>query len=200
VRILRRLAVGMLVVATLGAMQTQAAFASAGPSDDVKSVLARLKSTGQLSAADRQTLLRNPAWAARVIDPNATQMGEEEGTNPALAEEVGTTACTWHYAWIRGRTALGFVAYRWNHRVDWCYNGSNVTWVSQSSWTDEMDGNFYFRGKNDTLTPVWRSYVESRSQAHIENCVPWAGCIRSNYPWVKHHMHGNGHWYYTAGH
>ncbi|MEU5693173.1 hypothetical protein [Actinosynnema sp. NPDC020468] len=200
-------AVLSLLAAIVAAFALLTPVASAAPAPElpgpVTAVLDRLAAGNPLDAADRAVLVSYPEVAAQVLDPDRATV---ESTGPQVADTteapvvagggphaLGAGCWTWDYK-VYGYTVLGFVAYVFHHEVHWCTNGSTVLGMHyRNAWPSELDGNMYWRGlvgNSATPTPNWEA--QSFMQGAIENCVLKYGCIRTNYPWSRIYLYGNG--------
>ncbi|WP_018680828.1 hypothetical protein [Actinokineospora enzanensis] len=159
----------------------------------VRQVVSHLEANGRLSAADRATLARYPAYASRIIDPEATTYRQEvipaDGTTKAMV--LGGPGCWIGNRSIDGHYATGGVAYTYTYRVDWCENSSAVTSVHYRNHTISL-GTFMEQGSvvEDWVTPVPSYNVQTKRKIEVKNCIPVIGCVHTEYPYAT--------WYLTA--
>ena len=89
---------------------------------------------------------------------------------------------------------FGNVLLSYSQRIDWCYDGTNVTWVTHSK-TPAVYGTYIrFNGiiadnhSGGAGTPFFKAY----SQADFCQFIPWGGCTWYVYPWVDQYVFGSG--------
>ena len=119
---------------------------------------------------------------------------QENNIATSQLELAAASGCKQVDASRRGYTLLGFVAWRFHHVKEFCYNGDDVYNVTMWEYVSEMDPLFNYRGvvsSSDHFGPGNNSHTSLR-QAHIENCVIKYGCIGSLYPSVEIVAHSNG--------
>ena len=105
-----------------------------------------------------------------------------------------------------GRSALGFVVYKFHQVKRWCWSYPRVTSVRTSTYVSNVDPNWDYRGVIASRGFFYRWCCgDGRSghytfrQGRFDNCIPWIGCIRREYPWVKIWVRANGTWSYDTG-
>jgi hypothetical protein len=105
-----------------------------------------------------------------------------------------------------GRSALGFVVYKFHVVKRWCWSFPRVTSVTTYAYASDIDPNWDYKGVIAAngyfyrwCCGVGRSGHYSVRQAKFENCVFTLGCVRREYPWVKIRVHGDGGYRYTTG-
>lgn len=200
--IFRRAMIAVVVGASLVSGTSGMAIARDGgvPADAAASIQ-RLKVTGGLTDADRETLRKYPELAAAVVDPEAAVSEVTTRPDEARAAAIGAQACWITEAYFRATTVLGFTFYKFHHRADWCQNGSSVTGVHfRSNWNSEVDSQAKWIGlESDWVSPTPSWEVKSFKKGQFDNCIPRLGCISSTHPWVELTMRGDGYWNYATG-
>ena len=105
-----------------------------------------------------------------------------------------------------GRDIFGFVVYRFHQRKRWCWDYPRITGKWISSYVSDVDPNMEYRGvvAAGGYFYEWccsrpRSGHVSLRQARFENCVLWFPCTRTEYPWVKIRVRGDGSWVAATG-
>ena len=105
-----------------------------------------------------------------------------------------------------GRSAFGFVVYKFHQVKRWCWSNPRVTSVRTSTYVSHVDPNWDYKGVIGAKGDFYRWCCgDARSghytfrQARFDNCIPWIGCIRREYPWVRIWVRGNGTWSYDTG-
>lgn len=125
---------------------------------------------------------------------------------PAAAR-ITRIVCTTLDAQLTVRTTLNFVAYRYHHKLVWCWNGRDITSIRRDiDYLRDVDSNFRWRGTvtESSSYSTWRGsstgHYTSDMQGEVENCVPKitigritiGGCIGTSYPWITIDAYGNG--------
>lgn len=107
-------------------------------------------------------------------------------------------------AWVTRYTLFGFVAYRWNHSVYFCWSYPRITSFQPNAYISNNDGTNYLR--NIYAYGYWYTWSGSAYGGHyswrqgqVENCVFKYGCIGTTYPWVHIYINGNGAWAANGG-
>jgi hypothetical protein len=105
-----------------------------------------------------------------------------------------------------GYDIFGFVVYKFHQVKRWCWSYPRITSVRTSTYVSNVDPNWDYRGVIASRGFFYRSCCgDGRSghytfrQGRFDNCIPWIGCIRREYPWVKIWVRGNGTWSYDTG-
>ncbi|MGH3030500.1 MAG: hypothetical protein ACRDNE_06985 [Gaiellaceae bacterium] len=105
-----------------------------------------------------------------------------------------------------GRSALGFVVYKFHQVKRWCWSYPRVTSVRTSTYVSNVDPNWDYRGVIASNGSFYRWCCRDGRSGHytfrqgrFDNCIPWIGCIRREYPWVKIWVRANGTWSYDTG-
>jgi hypothetical protein len=127
--------------------------------------------------------------------------------------DVSTSAAADHLTGCRtvdvariGRSVLGFVVYRFHQVKKWCWDFPRIT--SRVVWTyvDKVDPNMEYDGVVGALGYYYAWCCGVGSSGHysfregkFRNCIPWVGCIGTQYPWVKIWTFANGGYTYATG-
>ena len=105
-----------------------------------------------------------------------------------------------------GRSALGFVVYKFHQVKRWCWSYPRITSVKTSTYVSDVDPNWDYKGIVSASGSFFRwccgdarSGHRTLRQGRFDNCIPWIGCIRREYPWVRISVRGNGTYSYTTG-
>ena len=105
-----------------------------------------------------------------------------------------------------GRDIFGFVVYRFHQRKRWCWDYPEITRKSVTTYVSDVDPNMEYRGvvSANGYFYTWccsngRSGHVSLRQAKFENCVLWFPCTRTEYPWVRIRVRGDGSWRAATG-
>ncbi|HEX2045574.1 MAG TPA: hypothetical protein VHF23_08110 [Gaiellaceae bacterium] len=105
-----------------------------------------------------------------------------------------------------GRSALGFVVYKFHVVKRWCWAFPRVTSVTTYAYASDIDPNWDYKGviAANGYFYRWccgdgRSGHYSFRQGKFENCVFTLGCIRREYPWVKIWVRADGGYSYATG-
>jgi hypothetical protein len=150
-----------------------------------------------------------PEVAGRPDAGAATTADDGEAMSvPAGAAVEGTdsggSGCKTVRAWVNRYTLLGFLAYRWNHSVYFCWTYPHITAFSPNEYISDNDGLNYLR--NVYTYGYWYTWNGAGNgghypwrQAQVENCIIKYGCIGTTYPWVSIWINGNGAWAYDGG-
>ncbi len=97
------------------------------------------------------------------------------------------------------RTLLRFVAFRVYQWIRWCWRYPRVLSSTTGVYLRDVDPNWRYGGivARYKQSYTWccrrrNSGVVSFVQARFDNCLPWAGCIGTVYPWLRIRVHANG--------
>lgn len=121
-----------------------------------------------------------------------------------LAGVASTSSCGDQTASIWGVDGNGNTVWRLDDRVQWCYDGSQITYYFRYPSISVCCA-WYDRGtvsdSNSTpTTGVWQ--VDSYHQHHFNHCIdyPWGQyCANDVYPWVQLLVNGAGGYSSSAG-
>lgn len=164
--------------------------------NEVRQAVARMASTGTLSAADRALIEAHPHIADTVVDPAAVNQATSVKPAPGRSDGFGVQGgpgCWIGNHTVTGRYVSGGVAYRYTYRVDWCETSTAVKKPHYRNHSVELFDFMEQRGVvEDWVTPSPSATVETKRKIEIENCPPLIPCFNSDYPWVK--------WTLRAGH
>jgi hypothetical protein len=105
-----------------------------------------------------------------------------------------------------GRDILGFVVYRFHQVKRWCWSYPRVTSTSVYTYVSDVDPNMDYAG----IVAAQGNYFTwccgngtsghySLRQGKFKNCVLWLPCWRTEYPWVKIWVHGDGSYRWATG-
>ena len=105
-----------------------------------------------------------------------------------------------------GRDIFGFVVYRFHQRKRWCWDYPRITSKSVTTYVSDVDPNMEYRGVVEAngyfytwcCSDAYSGHVSLR-QAKFENCVLWFPCTRTEYPWVRIRVRGDGSWAAATG-
>ena len=98
------------------------------------------------------------------------------------------------------------VVYKFHQRKSWCWDYPRITSRSVSVYVTNVDPNMEYRGIVNAAgnyytwccwTPSSGHY--SMRQGKFENCILWFPCTRTEYPWVKIWVRGDGTWKADTG-
>jgi hypothetical protein len=105
-----------------------------------------------------------------------------------------------------GRDIFRLVVYKFHQRKRWCWNYPRITWKRVTTYVSDVDPNMEYRGvvAANGYFYTWccgnrRSGHVSLRQAKFENCVLWFPCTRTEYPWVRIRVRGDGSWRAATG-
>ena len=105
-----------------------------------------------------------------------------------------------------GRDIFGFVVYRFHQRKRWCWDYPRITSKSVTTYVSDVDPNMEYRRvvEANGYFYTWccsraNSGHVSLRQAKFENCVLWFPCTRTEYPWVRIRIRGDGSWRAATG-
>lgn len=190
-RILRAVPVACMSLLLAALLATPAHAAGSGfESPRVRAVLADLSATGNLSDADRALLSSYPDVAARTVDPAASTV-QLSGTSRASigcgpVERIQTE-----------RTLLGNVAWKFRHRLNRCWNGRQVTSITNRYAEFFQVDSFFVPGvvnvdRMSATAPA--AQITSAFSRQISNCAGGPGflCTSSRLPMITITVRGNG--------
>ncbi len=138
--------------------------------------------------------------------------GEEPPLESAAVRVASSEDCADRYYCRRvdvarvHRSLLGFVVFKFWHWKRWCYRYPRILSVDTGTYVTNVDPNWRYGG----ITSAWQHYYVwccnrgdsghvSHRQARFDNCVPWAGCLSTVYPWVRIRAHSNGSYTWRTG-
>jgi hypothetical protein len=98
------------------------------------------------------------------------------------------------------------VVYRFHQRKSWCWDYPRITWRYVSVYVTDVDPNMEYRGVVNAAGNYYPWCCRNRYSGHysmrqgkFENCILWFPCTRTEYPWVKIWVRGNGTWKADTG-
>ena len=155
------------------------------------------------------------AWAAgetSMVDVGVRGAGrslERAGAHGGLVQQAAAataSGCRTVDVARVGRDIFGFVVYKFHVRKRWCWTYPRITSVAVSTYVSDVDPNMEYRGgvAAGGYYYTWccvssRSGHYSLRQGKVENCILWFPCTRTEYPWVKVWVRGNGSYRYSTG-
>jgi hypothetical protein len=156
-------------------------------------VVAVASGTGDRAAAG----VDKPAAGAAIAPDDLSGSAPE-----AVADAY--SGCKSVHAYVTRYTLLGFVAYRWNHDVYFCWSYPHITQFAANEYVSDNDGNNYVRtvyryGYWYTWSGASNGGHYSWREAQVDNCILRYGCIGTSYPWVEIWINGNGAWASNGG-
>jgi hypothetical protein len=92
-----------------------------------------------------------------------------------------------------GKTVLGFVAFEFHQRVNWCHTGSSYNIQGIYTYVSQVDQFSVYRGVVGSWNDPKTYYHTSFRQGHFENCIPFVGCLSSAYPSVTIRVYVDGY-------
>lgn len=105
-----------------------------------------------------------------------------------------------------GRDIFRLVVYKFHQRKRWCWDYPRITSKRVTTYVSDVDPNMEYRGvvAAHGYFYTWccgsgRSGHVSLRQAKFENCVLWFPCTRTEYPWVRIRVRGDGSWRAATG-
>jgi hypothetical protein len=147
--------------------------------------------------------------AAALVVPASAQAVEEEVievVDPPSQSQL--SGCRSVDVMRIGRTALGFVAYKFHHVKRWCWSFPRITSVSSSVYVSNVDPNYDYKGLVSASGGYYTwccgtttSGHNSIRQGRFDNCpvILFSSCIRREYPWVRIWVHADGRYTYRTG-
>jgi hypothetical protein len=144
--------------------------------------------------------------SALVLAANASAAETEVEVAVSGSAEESVAGCRTVDVARIGRSALGFVVYRFHQVKHWCWRYPRITSASAYAYATDVDPNWDYKGviaANGSYYTwccgVGSSGHQSFRQGRFDNCILWIGCIRREYPWVRIRAHANGSYTYTTG-
>lgn len=123
---------------------------------------------------------------------------------PQVAGVIGASTtseqCTSIHAWRDARTSvLRRIAYRYNHWMTWCWDGSAITEIVEDyDYLSHTDTAFEWRGTASESAAYYRwggnrrGRYRSFMKGEVANCVVRYGCIGTYYPQITINVYANG--------
>lgn len=145
---------------------------------------------------------------ALVLPGQAQALEEDAVVTEDPPPHADLSGCRTVDAYRIGRTALGFVAYKFHHVKRWCWVYPRVTSFSSSVYVSNVDPNYDYRGLVSASGSFYTwccgtttSGHNSIRQGRFDNCpvILFSGCIRREYPWVRIWVRGDGTYTYRTG-
>lgn len=202
-----RLGVAMIAIACCVLWSSTPASAKGAITDgEIRSIVARINTTGHVSSADRAALLTRPEVAAQIIDPASGVLKDEPTTSSPQGQldRVAATSATRTYAtrsgsadrYIQYSSITGATVLDYHFTIYWTYNGSTVTSQPQRGhYLRTSAPGIYDRGfTNNTAyanLPGPYAYTVTM-QATWEQCVIKYGCVASGNPFTQFGVYFDG--------
>lgn len=178
----------------------------------VSTVLAAEERLSTTTQSPSQTVLDDQVGDSRPVFEHLTmgpiQVREYPATSQSrMTQSAGvvgasTTSerCTSVHAWRDARTFVFRTrAYRYNHWMTWCWDGSAVTEIVEDyDYLSHTATAFEWRGTASESTAYyrWRGNRHGRyrsfMQGEVANCVVRYGCIGTYYPQITINVYANG--------
>jgi hypothetical protein len=107
-----------------------------------------------------------------------------------------------------GKTALGFVAYKFHHVKRWCWSFPHVTSASSSVYVSHVDPNYDYKGVISSSGGYYTWCCGTATSGHVslrqgrfDNCpvILFSSCWRREYPWVRIWVRADGTYTYRTG-
>jgi hypothetical protein len=105
-----------------------------------------------------------------------------------------------------GRSLLGFVVYKFHQVKRWCWDFPRITYKRVYAYVSDVDPYMHYAGVVSRVGYFYRWCCSTAYSGHyslrvakFQNCVPWIGCIRTEYPWVKIWVRAGGSYAYATG-
>lgn len=185
---LKRIAVTLTALITLLLGGTLSGIASASPSE-IHRAVTNLAQTGRLSAEDRATLLRAPHIARSVVDPEKTEVKRDVRRADSPASYGPAASCWTGSDSVNGYTVLGYWAFTFTYRVDWCEEADVVLGVHYRQGSTKLSDFMEDKGVSENwVTPTPARNVDTKWKQHLQNCPLFLPCLRSSYPYVVWHL------------
>lgn len=139
--------------------------------------------TGEWTRADLQYIKSEPAIAAQVPDPRATEWGDSSGR---LTAKSNGSCGHWYLAWFKKKSLLGFTLYNYYQRAFYCKTSTKITkWQSRKDyWTDPTSVAYWKKLVRNEKRGIGTSKAVTTKMRHIELCVVKYGCYASLYPTI----------------
>jgi hypothetical protein len=97
-------------------------------------------------------------------------------------------------------TTLGFTAFKFITETGWCWNlkQGRTTLTGVEVRVADVDGQYRYRGLNNSFNQVINDGMRVYRQGFFENCVVKYGCINSYYPSNDSKVYDSGMWSWTT--
>lgn len=205
---------GLFVLAFIAVSISEMGSASAGPAQQDHSdpttigvIVQRLKDAGKDAdqvwatlSPETQEAVREALTVARV--ETSVTFVPEDSTSASDGASAQATSCLYGFQVERyGTNAFGQKLWSYFQKIDWCYNGSWITWKSRIRWGEVYFPFWEFKGHIGNYESGGVGYWSYRAwtQGHFALCVPYLGCSQHTYPWIDMTVYANGGWSWTAG-
>lgn len=169
------------------------------------------------SAADIALVKTRPDIARQVPDPDGVSVVFRSSGDLKLAKSTAVPTGIAPFGppstalencagaaelWITQTSLLGFVIWRWSHKVEACSDNVNVTrFIRRSDFLVIADGTIAFKELvRDIQGATPRAWTSSSRQRHLEQCfaIPLTGCFHI-YPWSTIYLYADHTWNYQWG-
>lgn len=102
-------------------------------------------------------------------------------------EDIGAQACYWAEVYRDQNSPLGFDLWEYHQVINWCNDGTNVTYTSWNAWGQTQDPTWSWEGVvgSSSSGGVGYSWYDQWSQGHFRQCIPLFGCLDNRYPWIE---------------
>jgi hypothetical protein len=97
-------------------------------------------------------------------------------------------------------TTLGFTAFKFITETSWCWNlnQDRTTLNSVQVRVQDVDGQYYYRGLNNSFNQNIAHGKRVYRQGFFENCIVHYGCINAYYPSNDSRVYSSGIWTWTT--
>jgi hypothetical protein len=141
---------------------------------------------------------------AAALSVAAEKPGGEKAKGKASGRSLQASGCKTVWATRIGRSALGFVTYKFTQEKYFCWTSPRLTNVQTSAYACCTDPVWFYRGPAGSSGWFFAWSGDGRGghysfrQGRFEQAV-LGKVITSAYPWVKIWVYGNGAWSYQTG-
>lgn len=192
-----------VAVTLLASAPAAAANNTTGKDPAIAAALSRI-AAGTSTAADIALVKSRPDIAAQVSDPSRTTVTitEKQGnsTGQRTIDDLPIFPA-WYEVEITSYTLLGFVHWKWKHRVDVYLDGVVVRqWTGRYDVLTYSDGTAYIGALlSDAASFTPSTPVYSIKQRRLDICIFHYGCYASVAPYSQININGDGSWWYNWG-
>lgn len=113
---------------------------------------------------------------------------------------VAAVRCKGAFVWRGYKNPLfGYFYYKYRQRIDWCYNGAQITALLRRRTVDCCKPLWDFTGHigNRTFGGIRRSSYFAYTQGRFRACAAW--CFVTRTPWLSQRVFASGRWRYGHG-